>query len=134
MSTTFLFSKVCDNAQQCLPFHLKQTFPPIIWIFTEGEGDGIKSRLPSKIFSTLSGGFAYPCFCTEKRLALLRKESARNRVPNRYDGHCRNLSDSEIQQKIDEGRPYVVRFVLEKDQNIEFEVEFVKEWVANSPK
>ena len=70
----------------------------------------------------LSGGFAYPCFCTEKRLALLRKESARNRVPNRYDGHCRNLSDSEIQQKIDEGRPYVVRFVLEKDQNIEFEV------------
>ena len=21
-----------------LPLHLKQTFPPIIWIFTEGEG------------------------------------------------------------------------------------------------
>ena len=36
-----------------LPLHLKQTFPPIIWIFTEGEGDGIKSRLPLKIFSTL---------------------------------------------------------------------------------
>ena len=25
----------------------------MIWIFTEGEGDGIKSRLPFKIFSTL---------------------------------------------------------------------------------
>ena len=36
-----------------LPLHLKQTFPPIIWIFTEGEGDGIESRLPFKIFSTL---------------------------------------------------------------------------------
>ena len=35
------------------PLHLKQTFPNIIWIFTEGEGDGIKSRLPFKIFSTL---------------------------------------------------------------------------------
>ena len=35
-----------------LPLHLKQTFPPIIWIFTEGEGDGIESRLPFKIFST----------------------------------------------------------------------------------
>ena len=34
-------------------FCLKQTFPPIIWIFTEGEGDGIKSRLPFKTFSTL---------------------------------------------------------------------------------
>ena len=36
-----------------LPFYLKQTFPPLIWMFTEGEGDGIKSRLPFKIFSTL---------------------------------------------------------------------------------
>ena len=34
--------------------HLKQTFPPIIWIFNEGEGDGIESRLPFKIFSTLN--------------------------------------------------------------------------------
>ena len=36
-----------------LPLHLKETFPPIIGIFTEGEGDGIKSRLPFKIFSIL---------------------------------------------------------------------------------
>ena len=34
-----------------LPLRLKQTFPPIIWIFT--EGDEIKSRLTFKIFSTL---------------------------------------------------------------------------------
>ena len=32
---------------------LKQTFPPIIWILTEGEGDGIESRLFSQTFSTL---------------------------------------------------------------------------------
>ena len=36
-----------------LPLHLKQTFPSIIRIFTEGEGDGIESTLPFKIFSTL---------------------------------------------------------------------------------
>ena len=45
-----------------LLLHLKQTFPPIIWIFTEGEGDGIKSRLPFKIFYTLLAAltaFAY---------------------------------------------------------------------------
>ena len=28
-------------------------FPHIIWIFTEGEGDGIESMLPFEIFSTL---------------------------------------------------------------------------------
>ena len=36
-----------------MPLRLKQTFPPIIYIFTEGEGDEIESRLPFKIFSTL---------------------------------------------------------------------------------
>ena len=34
-----------------LPLNVKQTFPPIIWVFTEDEG--IKTRLPFKIFSTL---------------------------------------------------------------------------------
>ena len=37
-----------------LPLHLKQIFQPIIWIFTEGEGDGIESRLPFKKISTLT--------------------------------------------------------------------------------
>ena len=32
----------------------KQTFPPIILIFTEGEGAGIESRLPFEIFSSLT--------------------------------------------------------------------------------
>ena len=35
-----------------LPLRFKQTFPPIIWIFTEDEGDEIKCRLPFKIFFT----------------------------------------------------------------------------------
>ena len=48
-----------DNAPQCLPLYLEQIFPPVIWIFTEGEGDGIKSRLPFKIFSTLTKWFNY---------------------------------------------------------------------------
>ena len=39
---TFCFQKFVDNTQQCFTLHLKQTFPHIIWIFTEGEGDGIQ--------------------------------------------------------------------------------------------
>ena len=40
-----------------LPLGLKQIFPPIIWIFTEGGGDKIESRLPFKIFFTLQFQF-----------------------------------------------------------------------------
>ena len=35
------------------PLHLKKTFSPMTLIFAEGEGDGIESRLPSRIVSTL---------------------------------------------------------------------------------
>ena len=49
----FVFKSLLTTPSNVLPLHLKQTFPPIIWIFTEGEGDGIKSRLPFKNFSTL---------------------------------------------------------------------------------
>ena len=46
----FCIQKFVDNIQQCFAF---TTFPPRIWIFTEGEGDRVESKLPFKIFSTL---------------------------------------------------------------------------------
>ena len=49
----FVFKSLLTMPSNGLPLHLKQTFPPIISIFTEGEGNGIESRLPFKIFSTL---------------------------------------------------------------------------------
>ena len=44
----FVFKSLLTTPSNVLPLHLKQTFPPIIWIFT--EGDRIKSRLPLKYF------------------------------------------------------------------------------------
>ena len=49
----FVFISLLTTPSNVLPLHLKQTFPPIICIFTEDEGDGIESRLPFKICSTL---------------------------------------------------------------------------------
>ena len=48
----FVFKSLLTTPRNVLPLHLKQTFPPIIWILTEGEGDGIEPRLPFKMFST----------------------------------------------------------------------------------
>ena len=60
----------------------------------------------------LDMGRAYRCFCSEKRLDLLRKEAARSRAPNRYDGKCAKLSGAEIAEKMERGTPYTVRFKL----------------------
>ena len=56
MSTNFfVFKSLLTMPSNVLPLRLKQTSPPIILIFIEGEGDGIESKLPFKILSTLIG-------------------------------------------------------------------------------
>ena len=45
------FKSLLTMPSNVLHLHLKQTLPPIIWIFTEGVG--IESKIPFKIFSTL---------------------------------------------------------------------------------
>ena len=49
----FVFKSLLPTPSNVLPLHPKHTFVLLIWIFTEDEGDGIKSRLPFKIYSTL---------------------------------------------------------------------------------
>jgi hypothetical protein len=50
----FVFKSLLTTPSNILPLHHEQTFPPIIWIFTEVHLDGMESRLPFKIFSTLN--------------------------------------------------------------------------------
>jgi glutamyl-tRNA synthetase len=53
---------------------------------------------------------AYPCFCSEKRLELLRREALRLRQVPKYDNKCRALSNEEAQSKIQAGHPHCIRF------------------------
>ena len=63
----------------------------------------------------IESGHAYKCFCSEKRLELLRRESARNRVTNKYDGHCRNLSKPEIESKSRDKIPFTIRLKVNQE-------------------
>ena len=50
-------------------------------------------------------GGAYYCFCTPERIETLRDEAGNVR----YDKHCMKLSKEEIEKKIANGEPYVIR-------------------------
>uniref|UniRef100_A0A2S2QL89 Nondiscriminating glutamyl-tRNA synthetase EARS2, mitochondrial n=1 Tax=Sipha flava TaxID=143950 RepID=A0A2S2QL89_9HEMI len=58
----------------------------------------------------LSSGHAYRCYCTEKRLELLRRDALRTRTIPRYDNKCRSLDKEEL--KHNEGKKYCIRFKL----------------------
>ncbi|XP_069103547.1 nondiscriminating glutamyl-tRNA synthetase EARS2, mitochondrial-like [Argopecten irradians] len=65
------------------------------------------------IDTLLKKGAAYPCFCTENRLNLLRKEAYRRKEIPKYDNKCRELSTEEIEEKKSKGIPWVVRLKVD---------------------
>lgn len=68
----------------------------------------------------ISSGHAYHCFCTRERLEEVReKQKAEGHTP-KYDGHCRYLSKAEVDEKLAEGLPHVVRLKLPEGRVIEF--------------
>ncbi len=53
----------------------------------------------------LEKGGAYRCFCDKERLESLHGENGLGG----YDGHCRHLTQEEIDEKLAAGVPYVIR-------------------------
>lgn len=62
----------------------------------------------------LENGSAYYCFCTDKRLDLIRKEAVRMRQVPKYDNRCRHLKLEEAQARIKKGEKYCIRFKVRK--------------------
>ncbi len=66
-------------------------------------------------------GKAYPCFCTADELTALRERQEKEGAPfGGYYGKwakCRDLSFDEIKKNIDEGKPWVLRFRSDGDEN-----------------
>ncbi len=66
----------------------------------------------------VSDGKAYPCFCSEERLEQMRKEQETAKDNFGYFGKyaaCRNLSLEEIEEKLNNGEKFVLRFRSQGD-------------------
>lgn len=58
----------------------------------------------------VSEGKAYRCFCTSERLETVRKEQMAQKLSViGYDRHCRELCQAEVERKLAEGVPHVIR-------------------------
>ncbi len=65
-----------------------------------------------KAHSLIELGHAYRCFCTPEQLESMRDEQRRSGKPTGYDRRCRNLTEDEIQERMDKGLPYAIRFAV----------------------
>lgn len=57
---------------------------------------------------------AYKCYCSKERLEQLRETQMANKEKPRYDGHCRNLTESKE-------APFVIRFKNPQTGSVSFD-------------
>lgn len=64
-------------------------------------------------------GHAYYCFCTPERLEHMRQEQkALGLATTKYDRHCLQLTQKEINKKLEDNEPYVIRLKMPEDKVI----------------
>jgi glutamyl-tRNA synthetase len=66
-------------------------------------------------------GHAYYCFCSKERLAALKADCEQQKKQYKYDRHCMGLADEEINRKLAEGVPFVIRQKMPDTGSTSFE-------------
>jgi len=72
------------------------------------------------IKTLLENGNAYYCFCSRERLDEVREKQKAEGLTAGYDGHCRNLSKEDIEEKLKSGHTHVIRLRLPENEDIKF--------------
>jgi glutamyl-tRNA synthetase len=60
----------------------------------------------------LANGTAYRCFCTSEEIEEIRKQQIAAKLPPRYPGTCRHLTEEQIAGNIAAGKPYTIRLAV----------------------
>ena len=86
--------------------------------YTQSERVDIYKKYAKEL---IDKGEAYYCFCSEERLEKLREEADIRKVAFMYDGHCLKLTKEEIEEKLNNGEPYVIRQKMPKEGSTSYE-------------
>lgn len=68
----------------------------------------------------LDEGKAYRCFCTPERLEEMRAKQAVAKHASMYDRACLNLSEDEINKKLKNSEPFVIRQKVPHGKKLQF--------------
>lgn len=69
----------------------------------------------------LNKGLAYRCFCTPDELEQMRKDSLAMHQTPKYSRKCMHLTQEEINEKLNNHVPYVIRLIIPENKNYEWD-------------
>lgn len=83
----------------------------------------------SHVDQLIAAGRAYRCFCTPERLEKMRREQEQLRLSPKYNRSCKQLTQDEIKDRVEQGLPHVVRMIIPDAESIRF-TDLVREEVV----
>ncbi|MEJ5241946.1 MAG: glutamate--tRNA ligase [Desulfomicrobiaceae bacterium] len=97
----------------------------LAWLGLTPDGPVVRqsdriARYREVAMQLLDQGRAYPCFCSEKRLAAQRTAALEAGQAPRYDGRCRRIPQAEALARMTAGEPHTLRLAVEP-QTISFD-------------
>ncbi len=103
----------------------KQILKHLAWLgIRHNEGPYFQSQrtqiYQEKLEMLRQKNCVYRCFCTQEELEKKRERQVALKKPPRYDRTCMQLSQEEIQRKLDAHTPFIWRFRLDHDENVRF--------------
>ena len=87
------------------------------YVQSERQAQGIYLKYAKQL---IEQGDAYYCFCTKERLESLKSSVGEKEIAM-YDKHCLHLSKEEIEEKLANGEPYVIRFNMPTEGTTTFQ-------------
>ncbi len=90
------------------------------YVQSERQAQGIYLEYAKQL---IAKGEAYYCFCDKERLDNLKEEVVDGKSIRKYDKHCLSLSQEEIEEKLRQGVPYVIRQNVPAEGETSFEDE-----------
>ena len=108
------------DAERSTDESLQEILDGLTWLgLNWDEGPYLQTNnLPKHVEAAhklLETGHAYRCFCTREELDDQRKAAELRKVAFMYDGRCRDLSPGQIDEKLRNETPYVIRFRVPRD-------------------
>jgi len=66
-------------------------------------------------------GYAYPCFCTDKELTMMKEELEAKKLPPKYMGKWSTASKEEVDAELAKGTPHTYRFRVPEGERVEID-------------
>jgi glutamyl-tRNA synthetase len=86
--------------------------------YRQSERQAIYKQLAMQL---VEEGHAYPCFCTDKELTMMKEEQEAKKLPPKYTGKWATASEEDVDAEMAKGTPFVYRFRVPEGERIEID-------------